>query len=1110
MTTDTFQRKLTAILSADVVGYSRLMGDDEAATVKTLEAYKGVMFSLIKQHRGRVVDSPGDNLLAEFGSVVDAVQCAVSIQKELQTRNSDLPEDRRMEFRIGINLGDVIEEDDRIYGDGVNIAARLEALADPGGICISKTAFDHIESKLPLGYEFLGDQTVKNIAKPVGAYKVLMETRVIDAKTKRGAKAVFFGGKKAVLSLGIIVILAIAGILYWNFYHLGPSIEPASVERMEYPLPDKPSIAVLPFTNMSGDPEQDYIGDGLSENIISALSVSSQVFVIARNTTFTYKGKPVKVQQVAEDLGIQYVLEGSVQKSGDRLRVTAQLIDALSGYHLWSNVYDREMKSFFDLQDEITREVMVSLQVELTHLGEDARVIMKPTDSLEALKHHVKANELFNNYVEEDNAKAREHIETALELDPQYLPPITLLGFTHLNDAIWGWSDSPSASLNRAFELAQKALELNDQDPFGHGLLGYVFLYQRQYERAIFEGKRAITLSPNLSYAYGWLGEILSYCGPFDEAISMMNKAYRLNPNLHPYNYDIFARSYIYLERYEEALGACKKIEEHAVTGSYLEYISKIYFSWIYQELGREKEAQVYMEKALKVSPDLSLEWVKTAWPYKNQAHVQRALDALRKAGMPEKTSGTVQEKPSIAVLPFDNLSSDPEQEYFVLGLSEEILNSISKISGLHVTSKTSSFAFKATDKTIKEIAEILERDYILEGSVRKAGDSLRITAQLIDVADDRHLWSETYNRELTDIFKIQEDIANNVADKLKLTLEALKSLGGTENIEAYELYLISKGLRSTNVAMTRKALESIDAAIDLDPEFALAWAEKAHKHYILSLFGPYSHFVAEKDDALKAAQTSIELEPNLVEGYMYLAYFKTAKKEWIEAESDYQRAQELIDESLSGGHSFNFYLATGKLKRAYELLERMRRNDPFNQIIVSNYYVIYMLLGDRQRAEEEYQRRNKSLLKGYTDWHDDAITEVRLYSGDALSRNEIVSSDPVHIAIKEYLDSPEEGLMELRRIYSSDDNLSFHDLLKIASWSRYFGYSEFAMEVIDRLSRIDASLGPHLWYPTMREVRQLPRFKEYVREIGLVDYWKEYGWPDLCRPVGDDDFVCD
>jgi adenylate cyclase len=302
MNTQDFKRKLTAVFSADVAGYSRLMGEDEAATVKTLEAYKQIMFSLIKQHRGRVIDSPGDNILAEFASVVDAVQGSVAIQKELQTRNADLPENRRMQFRIGINLGDVIEEGERIYGDGVNIAARLEALADPGGICVSKTAFDHIETKLPLGYEFLGEQEVKNIAKPIGAYRVLMEPRVTVAGAKAKAPKVPLWSHKTVLASAILVLVAIIGIGGWNFYWRAPKIEPASKEKMALPLPDLPSIAVLPFVNMSEDPKQEFLSDGITEGIITALSKVRHLFVISRQSTFTYKGKPVKVKQVSEDL----------------------------------------------------------------------------------------------------------------------------------------------------------------------------------------------------------------------------------------------------------------------------------------------------------------------------------------------------------------------------------------------------------------------------------------------------------------------------------------------------------------------------------------------------------------------------------------------------------------------------------------------------------------------------------------------------------------------------------------------------------------------------------------------------------------------------------------
>ena len=317
------------------------------ATVRTLTSYRNVISSLIKQHNGTVIDSPGDNLLAEFVSVVDAVQCAVAVQKELKARNDELPENRRMQFRIGINLGDVIQEDNRIYGDGVNIAARLEGLAEPGGICISKTAFDHIENKLPYGYDYLGDQTVKNIAKPVGAYRVMLERRVTVAEKPQEEKPAV--SRRMPILIGAVAVFVLAvSVGIWQFYMRRPSVEPASVEKMAFPLPDKPSIAVLAFQNLSGDPEQEYFSDGITSNIITQLYKIPNMFVIAKTSSFSYKAKPVKVQQVAEDLGVRYVLEGSVQKSGDRIRVTAQLIDATTGSQLWAESYDRELKDLFD------------------------------------------------------------------------------------------------------------------------------------------------------------------------------------------------------------------------------------------------------------------------------------------------------------------------------------------------------------------------------------------------------------------------------------------------------------------------------------------------------------------------------------------------------------------------------------------------------------------------------------------------------------------------------------------------------------------------------------------------------------------------------------------
>jgi TolB-like protein/class 3 adenylate cyclase len=357
MATEDFKRKLTAILSADVKGYSQLMGEDEEATVRTITAHRKVITSVIQKYRGRVVDSPGDNILAEFVSVVDAVQSAVEIQEVVRAKNAELPDERRMEFRIGINLGDVIQEGERIYGDGVNIAARVEGLADPGGICVSGSAYEQIENKLALGYDYIGEHTVKNIVKPIRVYKVPTGPETLQKVTEEGRPAP--GWQRAALAVVIALLVVAGGVAIWKSYRPStPPTEVASVEKMAFPLPDKPSIAVLPFDNLSGDPEQEYFSDGLTEEIISALGSVPRLFVIARNSTFTYKGKPVKVQQVAEELGVRYVLEGSVRKAGDKIRISAQLIDALNGHHLWAKRYDRNLSDIFAVQDEITKEIM--------------------------------------------------------------------------------------------------------------------------------------------------------------------------------------------------------------------------------------------------------------------------------------------------------------------------------------------------------------------------------------------------------------------------------------------------------------------------------------------------------------------------------------------------------------------------------------------------------------------------------------------------------------------------------------------------------------------------------------------------------------------------------
>jgi adenylate cyclase len=588
MTTQEVKRKLTAILSADVKGYSRLMGEDEVGTIRTLNIYKEVMTNLIQQHHGRVVDSPGDNLLAEFASVVDAVQCAAEIQKELKVRNYELPEKRRMEFRIGVNLGDVIEEENKIYGDGVNIAARLESLSEAGGVCISGTAYDHVENKLFLGYEYLGEQSVKNIARPVRVYRVLMEP---------GAVARRFS-------------------------------EVASKEKMVFPLPDKPSIAVLPFVNMSDDPKQEFFSDGMTEEIITALSKNPYLFVIARQSTFAYKGKPVKVKQVSEELGVRYVLEGSVRRSGEKIRITAQLIDAMTGYHLWAERYDRDLKEIFALQDEITMKILQSIRVKLMD-GEQA-LRGKPPRNLEAYLKLLQTQEYLYRFSNEGNIMAKQLAEEAIALDPEFAGAYYALAGAHMMDVWFGSNKSPKESLDKAVELAQKAISLDPNDPRHYALLGNVYVMKRNYDKAIAEGEKAVALDPGGADVHAWLGMSLNYADKPKEAIPLFEKAIRLNPNGPTWYFHNFGHSYRMMGQYQEAITQYKKALRVAPNNIW----AHLSIAATYSLLGRDEEACAEAEEVLRMNPKFSLEYFAKALPFKNQAQIDCYIEALRKAGL--------------------------------------------------------------------------------------------------------------------------------------------------------------------------------------------------------------------------------------------------------------------------------------------------------------------------------------------------------------------------------------------------------------------------------------------------------------------------------------------
>jgi len=633
------ERRLAAIFSTDVQGYSRLMGEDEVATIRTITAYREVMATLIQQHRGRVVDSPGDNLLAEFASVVEAVQCAVAIQRELRVRNAELQPHRRMEFRIGLNLGDVIAEGERIYGDGVNIAARLEGLAEAGGLCISGTVYDQVKTRLALGYEDLGAQAVKNIAEPVRVYRVRLEPEAVAPAASEQEEMLVVGAgrtqpkkgdaahrvlrllrQKGVLALlGLVLILGglVAG---WQRY--------LATRSPVLAVPAKPSIAVLPFANLSGDPAQDYFSDGMTEVLITDLSKVADLFVIARNSVFTYKGKAVEVSRVGKELGVRYVLEGSVLKAGDKVRITAQLVDATTAYHLWSERYDRDLQNIFALQDELAQKILLALRVKLTP-AEQARFRRAPTANLEAYDYFLRGRESYWRFTKEANVQAQQMFERAISLDPQYAAAYAALSTSRFQDWRNGWS--PQSALEQVLALAQKAVELDDSLPLAQRALSFVYLWKKQHDRAMAAAERSLALDPNDADSHLTLAGVLNFAGRPEEAIGVMAQAMRLNP-AYPVQYLVrLGTAYHLTGRYEEAITAAQR----ALARNPNVFGAHELLALSASELGREKEARAAVAELLKLAPNFPLlETQKLTLPYKDPAIVERHLDLLHRVGV--------------------------------------------------------------------------------------------------------------------------------------------------------------------------------------------------------------------------------------------------------------------------------------------------------------------------------------------------------------------------------------------------------------------------------------------------------------------------------------------
>ena len=624
LATEHAERRLTAILAADVAGYSRLTGMDEEGTHAQLSGHlRFLVDPKIAEHRGRVVKNTGDGLLAEFSSVVEAVRCAVDIQRGMVERNAKVPQGKRVEFRIGINFGDIIIDRGDIFGDGVNVAARLEGFAAPGGIGVSARVQEDVRGKLDIAFEDAGDQHFKNIERPVRVFRVLLDGQKTTVPRRKRAGALVLGGVLALLAVG-------GGATWWwhavrhdEALQSAPPSTPQTIESTSA----RPVVAVLPFLTLSAEPSDDYFGDGLTEDIISALGRFSELTVLARNAVFPYKGKPLRFEELGRELGARYLVEGSVRRNSDRLRISVQLADASNGTLLWSAQYDEEPKSIFSIQDNITRRVAGALAVKLTRL-EQARSAAKPPTNLEAYDLILRGRALLARNTRSGNVEARSLFQRAIDIDPKYAAAYVGLGSAYQLSFTFGWTDQPVETLNRIEKLATTAIGLDASNTGAHALLGQVWLQYRKYDQAIDQLRLALDLNPSNAETYGWLGRALLFTGALEDAIKAGETALHLDPNL-PVNrvWDL-GTAYFLAGRTAD----CIRLMAQTVArepGLVFPYVT---LAAAYSEAGKPEDAARAAAAVRKLDP--FFDTARFGSLFRNPEHQAKLASALRKAGL--------------------------------------------------------------------------------------------------------------------------------------------------------------------------------------------------------------------------------------------------------------------------------------------------------------------------------------------------------------------------------------------------------------------------------------------------------------------------------------------
>jgi len=627
-------RKLRAILSADVKGYSRLMTNDEFSTIKTLKEYRKIMSGLVEDHSGRVVDAPGDNIMAEFESVVNAVQCSVDIQKVLKEKNAELLDEKRLKFRIGINIGDVVQDGDSLYGEGVNIAARIEGLADPGGICISRGAYDHLKNKLKLGYEFIGEHSVKNIKDPVRVYKVLMDSKDAGKRVKSNLKTSSKRYKifKWIKITALIILILFAGLAgyYWKYLHLSAPDDIDPNAKIEFNLPTGPSIAVLPFVNLNKDPEQEIFCDGITDNLISVLGRTQQFLVIDRNSSFTYKNKSKNIQQIGNELDVKYIITGSIQSSNNRYRILVQLINAESGNHLWSGQYNKEFKDIFKLQDEITFEILKTVgQKLISNMSNNEMEGIADSDSF--IKCAMVKN-FWVNPTKMEYAPTLKIAEEIIVLNPNYLLRYDFLVIVYLTGIMNGYCVSDNACYLNASQAVKKSLSLDKNHSLALLHLSWLFLYRKDHDQALASIKKSIELDPVFAGAYWTQGAVLNYSNRPSEGLESIKLAIRLDPiTPTPYLF-VLAQSYLILKQYDNAI----EVSTRCLKNQPNSWSMYLLLAGAYGYLGQQDKATAAIKELLNIVPDFSIEKLRKLDLYKDPTRLDNLIKVLREAGVPE------------------------------------------------------------------------------------------------------------------------------------------------------------------------------------------------------------------------------------------------------------------------------------------------------------------------------------------------------------------------------------------------------------------------------------------------------------------------------------------